>query len=81
MARERAMPIATFLRNQPFDGEHVEVMGGAFAKVCGALGLSDHADQMTELIADHIIKLARKGIRIQTSLYLATVQEFKANAQ
>lgn len=75
------MPMTTFLRNQPFDGELFDAMDGAFAKVCGALGLSDHADQMTELIADHIIKLARKGIRTQTALYLATIEEFQANAQ
>ena len=45
------MPITPFLRGQAFDPERVDVMGKAFVTTCEALGLSDRADAMTNLVA------------------------------
>jgi hypothetical protein len=75
------MPITPFLRGQAFDPETVAVMGDAFAEACKALGLKDRNDKMTELVAKHVIKLAQRGTRTKTALYLAIIKEFKANPQ
>jgi hypothetical protein len=53
------MPITPFLSDQAFDPETVEAMGEAFATTCEALGLSDRADAMTQVVAEKIIELAR----------------------
>ncbi len=75
------MPITPFLRNQPFDPEIIDAMSSAFAKACDALGLSDRADTITELVARQIIEAAQRGIRNETALYLNVLQEFKSNPQ
>ena len=65
------MPITALLQHQPFDPETIEAMSGAFTDACKALGLAqDRTDPITELVARHIIELARRGIRNKTALYL-----------
>lgn len=59
------MQITPFLQNQAFDPETVELMSRALTDACAALGLRDRADQMTELIAEHIVELAQQGMLIQ----------------
>jgi hypothetical protein len=73
------MPITPFLSGQSFDPETVAVMGAAFTEACKTLGLTDRDDQMTRLVAKHIIGLALGGIRTKTTLYMRTIQEFKAD--
>jgi hypothetical protein len=75
------MPITPFLNGQVFDPEAIAIMGEAFTEACQALGLKDRNDSMTELVAKNIIKLAQRGVRTKTALYLATIKEFKANPQ
>jgi hypothetical protein len=75
------MPITPFLRGQAFDAETIAVMGAAFTEACQALGLKDRNDQVTELVAKHIIEHAQRGIRTKTALYLGVMKEFKANPQ
>jgi hypothetical protein len=75
------MPITPFLRNEAFDPDLIDTMSAALTQACTTLGLVDRADPITEVVAHHIIKLAQRGIRTQTALYLATIEEFKANAQ
>jgi hypothetical protein len=74
------MPITPFLRDQAFDPETTVAMGAAFTEACKALGLTDRNDQMTEIVAKHIIELAQRGIRTEPALYSRTMEEFKANA-
>jgi hypothetical protein len=72
--------IIPFLRGRAaFDPETVEAMSGAFTDACNALGLKDGADQVTELLAKHIIELALRGIRDKSVLYSQTMHEFKKN--
>jgi hypothetical protein len=75
------MPTPLYLNSQAFDPETIANMGEAFTKACQALGLKDRNDNMTELVAKNIIKLAQRGVRTKTALYLATIKEFKANPQ
>ena len=75
------MPVTPFLRNQAFDPEAIRAMSAAFAKACASLGLSDRTDPMTELLARHIIESAQRGIRNETALYLAVLQDFKSKPQ
>ena len=67
------MPITRFLQGQIFDLEHVRAMSDAFSDACNTLGLADRDDALTALVAGHIIKLARQGVRSKTALYLSTV--------
>jgi len=73
------MPITPFLRNQAFDPELIEVMSSAFTKTCAAIGLSDRTDPMTQLVAQHIIEAAQRGIRNETALYFSALKEFKSD--
>jgi hypothetical protein len=75
------MPITPFLRNQAFDPELIEAMSAAFTKACTALGLSDRADPITELVARYIIECAQRGLRTETALYLSAIREFNAPPQ
>jgi hypothetical protein len=54
------MPITPFLSDHAFDPKTVEAMEEAFATTCDALGLSDRADAMTQIIAEKIIELATR---------------------
>ncbi len=72
------MPITRFLRGHGFDIEHVRAMSDAFSDACNALGLVDRDDALTALVAGHIIKLARQGVRSKTALCLLTLEEFTA---
>ena len=72
------MPITPFLRYETFDPETIESVSGAFLQACKALGLSDRADPITEVVARHIIHAAQRGIRTKTALYLSAMAEFKS---
>ncbi len=75
------MPITAFLRDQAFEPEALKTMSNAFTEVCGALGLRDQDDKLTQLVARRIIDLAQQGVRTKTALYSMTVHEFKSNQQ
>ncbi len=75
------MPITPFLRNHVFDPETLEAMSVAFVEACSTLGLTDRADQITELVAERIIDLASQGIHTKTALYISTIRQFKSNPQ
>src|SRR5262249_54338666 len=77
----RAAPIIPFLHGQAFDPETVEAMGKAFVTTREALGLSDHTDAMTNLVAEQIIELPERGLKTPTALFLAGIKEFKADPQ
>ena len=73
------MPITPFLRGQGFDPELVEAMGAAFLDTCSALGLADHADPITKLVAEKIIELAERGLRNPTTMRVMAVEELKSD--
>jgi hypothetical protein len=76
---EPITPIAPFLRGQAFERETILAMSAAFSHACKWLGLVERTDQITELVANHIIELAERGIRSKTALFVKTIVEFKAN--
>jgi hypothetical protein len=75
------MSINPFLHCRVFDPEDLEAMSAAFADLCNRLGLVEHADPITELVASRIIELASRGVHTRTALYLGVLQELKANPQ
>jgi hypothetical protein len=78
---QRAAVITPILQGQAFDPETVEAMGKAFVTTCKALGLSDRGDAMTNLIAEKIIELAKRGHKTPAALHLAAIKEFKSDPQ
>jgi hypothetical protein len=63
--------------DQPFDLEAIEAMSRAYQAVCWKLGVADHDDASSEIVAQHVIELAQTGVRNPTTLYRLTVKEFK----
>ena len=51
-------------------------MANALVMTCEALGLSDRDDAMTQLVAEKIIELAKRGFKNPTALHLAAIKEF-----
>jgi hypothetical protein len=72
------MPITPFLRNQAFDPEQIAAMSTAFTNACNALGLTDRTDKLTEIVAQHVIELAQRGVLDPVELTKATLQSLKA---
>jgi len=54
-------------------------MGAAFLDTCSALGLADHADPITKLVAEKIIELAERGLRNPTTMRVMAVEELKSD--
>jgi hypothetical protein len=74
------MPITPFLSDQAFDPETVEAMDEAFATTCAALKLSDRADAMTQIVAEKIIELARRGYRNPSVMHFAAIKEIQVRS-
>jgi hypothetical protein len=74
--RRASAPITPFLSGQAFDPETVEAMANALVMTCEALGLSNRDDAMTQLVAEKIIELAKRGLKNPTALHLAAIKEF-----
>ena len=74
--RRVSAPITPFLQGQAFDPETVQAMANALVMTCEALGLSDRDHAMTQLVAEKIIELAKRGLKNQTALHLAAIKEF-----
>ncbi len=75
------MPITPFLHNQAFEPDVIEEMSAAFTDACKTLGLLDRADPLTEIVAQRVIQLAQRGIRIKAELYALTVKDLKAHSE
>ena len=63
--------------DQPFDLEAIEATSRAHQAACRKLGLADHDDASSDIVAQHVIELAQTGVRNPTALYRLTVKEFK----
>ena len=74
--RRASAPITPFLQGQAFDPETVQAVANALVATCEALGLSDRDDAMTQLVAEKIIELAKRGLKNSTALHLAAIKEF-----
>jgi hypothetical protein len=74
--RRASASITPLLQGQPFDPETVQAMANALVATREALGLSDRDDAMTQLVAEKIIELAKRGLKNSTALYLAAIKEF-----
>jgi len=48
---------------------------------CEVLGLSNRDDAMTQLVAEKIIELAKRGLNDPTALHLAAIKEFNSDPQ
>jgi hypothetical protein len=79
--RTSSEPTIPFLRAQAFEPETIEAMGNALVTTCETLGLSDHDDAMTRLVAEKIIELAQRGITKPAALHFATIKEFRSDPQ
>ena len=76
-----AAPISPFLRGQAFDPEAAQAIANALVMTCEALGLSNRDDAMTQLVAQKIIELAKRGLKNPTALHLAAIKELKPDPQ
>jgi len=74
--RKASERITPFLQGQAFDPETVQAIANALVTTCEALGLSDRDDAMTQLVAEKIIELARRGLKNSTALRFAGIKEF-----
>ncbi len=79
--RTASAPITAFLQGQAHDLETDQAMANALVMTCEALGLSDRDDAMTQLVAEKIIELAKRGLRNPTALHLAAIKEFNSDPQ
>jgi hypothetical protein len=73
-----AVPIYRLLENEPFEPEHVALMGNVFDDVLQTLGLIDREDPITKLIAMKVIELAQTGERDPARLKQLTLEAFQA---
>ena len=76
-AKRKAGPrITPFVQGKAFDPETVQAMANALVTTCEALGLSDRDHAMTQLVAEKIIELAKRGLKNSTALHLTAIKEF-----
>jgi hypothetical protein len=71
------MPIRSFLADQAFDPETIQLMSDAFTSVCATLGLVERDDPATRLVAERIIEHAQRGVQTRAELYTIVVGEFR----
>jgi hypothetical protein len=48
---------------------------------CEVLGLSSRDDATTQLVAEKIIELAKRGLKNPTALQMAAIKELKSDPQ
>ena len=71
-----AVPIYRLLENEPFQPEHVALMGNVFDDILHTLGLVDREDPITKMIAKKVIELAQAGERDPDRLKRLTLEAF-----
>jgi hypothetical protein len=71
------MPITPYLDGHKFDLETKRVMGVAFEMARVALRLADRGDLANEIIAKHIIELAKAGELNPDLLCEGVLKEFR----
>ncbi len=74
------MPITPFLDGHAFDPESIKLMSDVLDRVCDEIGVkldTGKKNPAAETVAEKIIDYARRGVRTETALYLATMAAFK----
>jgi hypothetical protein len=74
-----AVPIYQLLENEPFQPEHVALMGSVLDDVLHTLDLVDREDPVTRMIAKKVIELAQAGERDPGRLKRLTLEAFGGN--
>jgi hypothetical protein len=72
------MPIASYLHDTSLDPETRRVMGVAFEMIRVALGFADQGFIANEIIAKHIIELAKTGERNPDILCELALKEIRS---
>jgi hypothetical protein len=55
------MPVTSYLDGRSFDPETLKCMGEAFEFACKKLSLADKEDSFTQMVAERVILLAKRG--------------------
>ena len=61
------MPITPYLAGQAFEPEIIDTMSAAFVAACDALYLKIGAGPAARFVAEKVIALAQRGIRVSAS--------------
>jgi hypothetical protein len=69
------------LQGRAFDSETAQAVANALVMTCEALGLSNRDHPMTQLVAEKIIELAKRGLKNPTELHVAAMKEFNSDPQ
>jgi hypothetical protein len=69
--------VTPFLRGKEFDAETTRAIGVAFHNVCRSLRLKAIPDPATEVVADKLIELARRGERDPDRLTREALKAFR----
>jgi hypothetical protein len=77
------MPITPFLAGQAFDPETIKTMSNVLERIWAEIGvkLGNGKNPAAETVAEKIIEHARRGVRSETALYIATVADFKPDSR
>jgi hypothetical protein len=71
------MPIRPFLSGRAFEPETIDIMSEALKGVCETLSLMPVDGPETRLVAQKIIELAQRGVRVVATLQAMALSEFK----
>jgi len=69
------MAVYRLFRNKPFEPEAINVMTGACADVCRALGLADGDRRNTDIVARKVIEFAQRGVSDRVDLRKKVLEE------
>ena len=69
------------LQDRAFDPETAQAVANALVMTCDALGLGHRDDALTQLVAEKIVELAKRGLKNPTELHLAAIKEFNSETQ
>src|SRR5215813_13852807 len=72
--QEAAISIHRFLKEAVFEPSDIETMATAYDNACRVLQVADGARIVREVIASHVIALARAGVRDPEKLEAQTLE-------
>ncbi len=76
------MPIRPYIAPEDsFDPDMCRIMGTALESACAELGLADKLDKATEVVAQRVMELARRGERDPERLKAEVVRSFRSRMQ
>ena len=69
------MAIYRLLQNAPLGPDEINRLFAAYEQALSALGLTDHNDPLTQLVARTIIEIAQTGVRDSYELATIAIRE------